>query len=336
MFFIDQHEISNTGLPFIIAEIGSNFDQSMEKAKHLIDGAANAGAQAVKFQMFNANEMFPEKKGPYQLMKSIELKRDWSQALKAYAEERNCIFAASPFDLHAVDTLQKIDVSFYKIASSELINFPLIHKIAKTGKPAVISTGMSEMSDVFEAVSIFEELGNRKIALLQCGADYPLAESDANLKVIKKYQDIFNLPVGFSDHTLGNVAAQTAVGVGARVFEKHITYDKSAKGPDHSYALEIEEFKSYVDGINRAFISLGEENKKYLEIERDARRRKSIYLIENVKKGDPIQEQFLEVRGPYSGIKPCYLKDLIGATADVDMVSGECISWEKISFNGKS
>ena len=204
---------SNKIKPYIIAEIGSNFDQDFEKALKLINVARDAGADAVKFQLFKANHLYPNKDGLYKVFKSIELNPNWLSKLKNYAEKLNLDFIVSPFDKKSVDELDRVKLKIYKIASSEATNLDLINYIAKKRKPIIFSTGMCEMIDVEEAVGVIESYQNKLISILQCVSEYPLKISKTNLNVIELYKNRFSYPVGFSDHTLDSISAVTAVGL---------------------------------------------------------------------------------------------------------------------------
>lgn len=329
---ISQTPISEDSKPYIIAEVGSNFDKNLGKAKKLIDLAAASGANAVKFQLFKADILYPNKDDLYEIFKSIELNAEWVPLLNKHAIAQGLHFIASAFDLTSVEILEKVNVPAHKVASSEVTNLALVHKLASTKKPIIISTGMCDMVDVQNAVNVCKGLGNNKIILLQCGALYPLPVEQVNLKVIKTLSTCFKCPVGFSDHTLGEVAATTAVGLGAKVFEKHFTLDKSSTGPDHFYALEPQELKSYVRSIHEANENLGSSEKYMLENEREIGRRDGLYINRKMLKGDALSKNDIKIMRPALGLRARYASNLLGATLNRDMKEGEPIKWEDISF----
>ena len=321
---------SNKIKPYIIAEIGSNFDQDFEKALKLINVARDAGADAVKFQLFKANHLYPNKDGLYKVFKSIELNPNWLSKLKNYAEKLNLDFIVSPFDKKSVDELDRVKLKIYKIASSEATNLDLINYIAKKRKPIIFSTGMCEMIDVEEAVGVIESYQNKLISILQCVSEYPLKISKTNLNVIELYKNRFSYPVGFSDHTLDSISAVTAVGLGARVFEKHITLDKNGIGPDHFYAMNPIEFKCYVKSIKSSFSSLGIKEKKLSVTERETGRREGIYSSTKIFKGKIIKDRDLIVKRPALGIRSRYKKILIGSKLKKTVNKNKPISWDLI------
>jgi len=318
--------------PFVIAEIGSNFDQNFDKALRLIEVAAEAKADAVKFQLFKADALYPNRDGLYDVFKSIELDAAWVPDLKEYSESRDLHFMASAFDLSSVQVLEEADVVAHKIASSEATNLPLLHSVASTGKPIFLSTGMCDMVDVEDAISLCAAVGNTKIALLQCGAMYPLPADLVNLNILKTFSYRFGCPVGFSDHTLRSVAATVAVGMGARIFEKHFTLDKKDEGPDHFYALEPEELKSYVKAIHEAYLTLGSREKEMLPKEREVGRREGLYASRDLAQGEEISAGDFYVGRPALGLSPRYSSAVIGSTLVTGLAKDEPITWRSLKF----
>ncbi|MCD4744446.1 MAG: N-acetylneuraminate synthase family protein, partial [Desulfobacteraceae bacterium] len=267
-FFIGGVRIAVAGKPYIIAEIGSNHDQSIDKAFRMIDMAAVAGADAVKFQLFKADKMYPVGTKMYDIFKSIELDTDWLSKLVKHCREAGVQFMASPFDAESASFLEDIGVNAYKVASSEITKPGLLSHIALFKKPMFISTGMCDLVDVYDAVECCKHAGNTQIALLQCGAMYPIPVEHVNLRVMDTFESLFGCPVGFSDHTRGMAAAVAAVGRGACVIEKHITLDRNSNGPDHFFAMEPDEFKIFIQMMNDADYCLGSPEKKMLPEER--------------------------------------------------------------------
>lgn len=318
--------------PYVIAEIGSNFDKDLDKARKLIDVAKRAGANAVKFQLFRADVLYPNRDGLYDIFKSIELDAEWVPKLEQHARGQGLHFMASAFDAGSVNVLEAAKVPAHKVASSETTNLGFLHKLAATNKPVIISTGMCDMVDVEEAVNTCLGAGNDQVILLQCGAMYPLPNALVNLRVIQSLARRFNCPVGFSDHTLGQVAAITAVGLGATVFEKHFTLDKKGAGPDHFYALEPDELKSYISAIHEAHEALGSGEKQMLPKERELGRREGLYLARNMVKGETIRAADLVTKRPAVGLRARYASAVIGAKLTQTVEKDQSLNWNVLSF----
>ncbi len=321
--------------PYVIAEIGSNFNQNLDTAKRLIDVAVEAGANAVKFQLFRANFLYPNGGELHDIFKSIELDPDWVPLLERHATERDIHFMASAFDVDSIDVLEAAKVPAHKIASSETTNLGFVHYVASTGKPVIISTGMCDMVDVEEAVNVCLGAGNDQVMLLQCGAMYPLPVENANLKVIPSFASRFKCPVGFSDHTLGQVAAATAVGLGATVFEKHFTLDRASSGPDHFYALEPQELKAYVAAIHEASAALGSAVKQMLPKERELGRREGVYAARAMKRGERISPADLALKRPALGLRARYATAIAGATLRGPVEKDQPITWDMLTFGSE-
>lgn len=324
--------VGDNSAPYVIAEVGSNFDKNLDKARKLIDIAKDAGANAVKFQLFRADVLYPNRDGLYDIFKSIELNAEWIPELKKHACEQDLHFIASAFDIGSIDILEAVGVSAHKVASSETTNLGFLHKVASTGKPVIISTGMCDMVDVEEAVNTCMGTDNRQVVLMQCGAMYPLPAELVNLRVVQTLAHRFNCPVGFSDHTLGQVAAITAVGMGATVFEKHYTLDKKGAGPDHFYALEPNELKSYISAIHEAHDALGSGEKQMLPKERELGRREGLYLARNMTKGETITAADLLIKRPAIGLRSRYANTVVGATLVQSMEKEQPLKWDTLSF----
>ncbi len=324
--------IGGNASPYIIAEVGSNFDKNIDKAKRLIDVARESGANAVKFQLFSADVLYPNRDGLYDVFKSIELDAEWVPLLNKHANDQGLHFMASAFDLGSVSVLEAINTPVHKVASSEITNLGFLNRLAATGKPMIISTGMCDMVDVEEAVNVCLGAGNDQIILLQCGAMYPLPNELVNLRVIQSLAQRFNCPVGFSDHTLGQVAAVTAVGLGATVFEKHYTLDKKGIGPDHFYALEPNELKSYVAAIHEAHEALGSGEKLMLPKEKELGRREGLYLARNMAKGETITAADIVIKRPAVGLRSRYASVVVGATLTKALDKDQPFDWDALMF----
>ncbi len=330
--YIAGQPIGDKFSPYVIAEAGSNFNQDFDVARRLIDVAAESGAQAVKFQLFRADHLYPNGGELYEIFKSIELNPSWVPLLKEHAVSQGINFLASAFDRASIDVLESIDITAHKIASSEATNLGFLHYVASKGKPVIISTGMCDMVDIHEAVNVCLAVGNTQIILLQCGAMYPLPTEMANLKVINTLMNLFDYPVGFSDHTLTNSTAPVAIGLGARVFEKHFTLDRTAKGPDHFYALEPSELKSYVDSLNEAYHSLGSGAKDMLPLEKELGRREGLYVSRDMVIGEIICASDVQIRRPALGLRARYAPMICGASLTRALKIGDPITWDSVSF----
>ncbi len=329
---IGNRLISNQSSPYIIAEIGSNFNQDLETAFKLIDVAVDAKADAVKFQLFKASNLYPNRDGLYDVFKSIELNHEWIPKLIEYCTSKKIEFLCSAFDFESFELLEKNNLNAHKIASSETTNFEFISKVASSGKPIIISTGMCDIIDVIESVNICKKNSNDKFIILQCSSIYPLDYVDVNLDVIKTYKKLFNSIIGFSDHTKDNVAAVTAVGVGARVIEKHITLDRNMSGPDHSYATEPKDFLNFCQSIRDAFKSIGCSDKKMLQVEKDTGRRDGIYAKNNLSKGSVLNFENVVIKRPAIGLRARYLANIIGLKIKKDLKKDQAITSEIIDI----
>ncbi len=245
---------------FIIAEIGSNHNQSIDTAKKLIDIVVESGADAVKFQSIKYDELYiPDKdSGMESLFEQIQLKEEWYEELWSYCDKKGTLFFSAPTYLRAVDFLEKLDIKLYKIASPQTATFPqLIEKITVLKKPIIMSTGYCTLEEIDRAVKLVEKTDDKKLALLHCISEYPTKPEIANLNFIQTLKDAYNIPVGFSDHTLGWEVTLAAVALGADIIEKHVTLSRSQKGPDHFFSLEPDEFKKMVKDIRTVKESIG-------------------------------------------------------------------------------
>jgi len=332
-FLIDGREVGRTKPPYIIAEIGSNFDQSLSVARQLIDECAEAGVDAVKFQLFQAENMYPESSELYGIFKSIELPPDWLPDLRSHATNRGVHFLASPFDCVCVDRLVDVGVPALKVASSETTKLGLVQYMASKGLPMLVSTGMCDLVDVSEAVTACERAGNRSIALLQCGARYPLPIAESNLAVMATFHNLFGCPVGFSDHTEGSTACITAVGLGASIIEKHVTLDRNSDGPDHFFAMETRELKGFVLALKDAHTAIGGGRKDMLDEERSVGRRDGLYAARALKTGDVLSIDDISIQRPAVGIRGRYCDAALGAIVNTNIADGEPIRWEDINID---
>ena len=330
---------------FIIAEAGVNHNGSVELAKKLIDAAKDAGADAVKFQTFKAEnvvvkdaqkaEYQKETTGEgsqYEMIKKLELTEEGFRELADYAEKKDIMFLSSPFDKESVDLLYELDVPAFKVGSGEITNFPLLRYIAKKRKPIILSTGMSTLGEIEEALDVIRSEGVEDIILLHCVSNYPARIEDVNLRAIETLKQAFKLPVGFSDHTLGIIVPIAAVALGACVIEKHFTLDRNLPGPDHRASLEPDELKEMVKAIREVEKALGNGIKKPTKEEKEIKKvaRKSIVAKVDIPEGAIITEDMLDVKRPGTGIEPKYLKFIIGRKAKEDIKKDDVIRFEMI------
>lgn len=343
----DYKSINNFGEPYIIAELGSNHNGDMNFAKKLIEAAKDKGADCVKFQSWTTNTIFSKKvyednyfladdyrdRDDYtlkQIVDEFSISEKQLYEMNKYCDEIEIDFASTPFSKQEVDFLvDVIDVSFIKVASMDLNNIPFIKYIAKKGKPIILSTGLSTISEIDESVRAILEEENDKIILLHCVSTYPPKDEKVNLNNIEMLRNMYKFPVGFSDHTLGYTAPIMSVAKGACVIEKHFTLDKDMFGWDHKISANPEELGIIVKESKRASKMLGSYHKIVTESseKKDAFRR-SIVAARDIEKGETIKEEDLDFKRPGTGIEPKYYKFIIGKEAKRDIKYDEIIKIE--------
>ena len=325
---------------FVIAEAGVNHDGDLSMAKRMIDAAKDAGVDAIKFQLFDPDKMVTpyaakagyqsdvEAETQLEMLRKLKLTENDVVELAKYAESKGLMFLCSAFDEESVDLLEEIGVPAYKIASSEITNHPLLEHVAAKRRPILLSTGMSTINEVREALDVIQRRGNNQVILLHCISEYPASVESLNLKVINLLRQTFKLPVGFSDHSLEVLAPAIAVALGACVIEKHFTLSRSLKGPDHKASLEPHELREMVrlirltermlgDGIKR--VTHGEEQIKLLV-------RKSIVAKRDIPAGSLITRDMLAFKRPAIGLEPSKLQLLIGRKARRHIKRDEAIT----------
>ncbi len=295
---------------YIIAEIGSNFDQKKTKIFKMITEAKKCGADAVKFQLFKAKLLYPNDKKMFKLFKSIELNPSWLKEISEFCKKTKIDFLTSVFDLNSAKLANKF-VKFHKVASSEATNIPLLKYLLKTKKKILYSTGMCDLKDINIFLNLSKKYKNNNIVIMQCGSMYPLPDRYVNLNVLNTFKKL-NFEIGFSDHTLDYDAAMCASSMGATYFEKHFTLSKKSKGPDHFFALEPHQLKKYVKKINRAKILLGTSVKNMLPEEKKHARRDGLYFKKNLKKNTIITKKHLLKHRPPLGIRARDIDNVIG------------------------
>ena len=330
---------------FVIAEAGANHDRKLDQAKQLIDVAVQAGADAVKFQVYSAETLYSSKtpqfsylkeleadKSTYEILRENELPREWLGELAQYCQTKGIIFLATPFDREAVDQLYAVDVPAYKWASFEIVDLPLLKYAAGKGKPLLLSTGMCNLADIQEAIDTARSAGNEDIVLLQCTSLYPTQPNQVNLRMMDTMRNAFHLPVGLSDHTMGISVPIAAVARGACVIEKHCTLSRKLKGPDHPFALEPDELKQMVEAIREIEASLGSSIKQMIPDEEEMARlaRRSIIARVDIPKGTKLTEDMLIIKRPGYGIQPRFLDIIIGRGAKRDIEKDDIITWEMV------
>ena len=329
-FDINNVTVGGSNEPYFIAEAGSNFDQDLDTGLRLIDIAGDAGANAVKFQLFRADALYPDGGELHAAFKAVELNPEWVPKLAEHAASQNLTFLASAFDPESIKVLESIGVPAHKIASSETTNLKLLDQFAETGKPLFLSTGMCDLIDVQEAVARCLARGNNQVALLQCGAMYPLPPEHAHLRVMELYRNVFTSPVGFSDHSLGTHITLAAIARGANVIEKHFTHNREARGPDHFYALEPAELKQLITDARDIRASLGTARKEMLASEREYGRREGLYAGRNIANGSVLIEADIEIRRPAIGLRARHLEAAIGMHATHAIPAGTPLTWDDL------
>lgn len=337
--------MSNNNHVFIIAEAGVNHNGDINIAKKLVEAAAKAGADAVKFQTFKAENLVTKSapKAEYQkkstgdgsqleMLKKLELSFEDHIILKEYCEEKGILFLSTPFDFESVDILEKLNVSIYKIGSGDLTNVPLLRYIGKLKKPIIISTGMANLGEVEMAIEAVNSGDNSQISLLHCTSNYPAPYESVNLKAMITLKNAFNLTVGYSDHTEGIEIPLAAVAMGAKVIEKHFTLDRNMEGPDHKASLEIEEFNKMVQCIRNIEKAIGTGIKKSFKSEENTKlvARKSIVAKVNINKGEVITYNNIDFKRPGTGVSPAYIDLFIGKKALSDINQDDFITFTDI------
>lgn len=326
---------------FIIAEAGVNHNGDIKTAKRLIDAAVGAGADAVKFQTFKAENLVcktaqkaeyqmkttNQSETQYDMLKKLELTEQMHKELMEYCMKKNILFLSTPFDVESIKLLSGLGMQTFKIPSGEITNLPYLRETAKQQKKVILSTGMSSMDEVKAAVDVLKDSGAKDITLLHCNTQYPTPVPDVNLLAMVKMREELGLPVGYSDHTQGIEIPIAAAALGAVVIEKHFTLDKNMEGPDHKASLEPLELKQMVEGIRKTELALGNGIKQVSESEKPNVEivRKSIVAAVSIKKGEKYTEKNLTTKRPGNGINPMRWDEIIGMTSDRDYKTDEMI-----------
>lgn len=337
--------LSDNDKPYIIAELSGNHQGSIENAKAIISAAAKNGADCVKLQTYTADTMTIKSNAPdfrietglwagynlWDLYDWAHTPYDWHAELFAYSRSQGIECISTPFDETAVDLLEKLDAPFYKIASFEITDLPLIARVAATGKPIIMSTGMSSLSEVAEAVTHANDSGCRELVLLHCISSYPTTIDQANLQNIDFLREKFGCEVGLSDHTLGNLVAVTAVARGVKIIEKHLTLERSAGGPDAAFSMEPGDLRALRTDVDLVCSALGKKFKRSSSEIESKRFRRSLYVVQDVKKGDFVTEQNLRRIRPGFGLPPKFFEHVIGKHFAADIAAGTALHESHIS-----
>jgi len=341
-----NNRVIGSGNPvYIIAEMSANHNQSFEQAVKIIETAKECGADAVKLQTYtpdtltiNCNNHFFRIKGTiwegktlYDLYGKAYTPWDWQARLKKKANDLGLDCFSTPFDHSAVDFLEKLAVPAYKIASFELVDLPLLRRVAQTDKPIILSTGMASLSEIDEGVRTIQKAGNSQIALLKCTSAYPTPPEEINLRAIPHLTEAFSFPVGLSDHSMGIGVPVAAVALGACIIEKHFTLTRSLPGPDSAFSLEPHEFKAMVEAVHAAEKALGSVHYGASAAQENSRVfRRSLFVIRNVKAGEVFTAENVRSIRPGYGLHTRYIDQIIGRCANQDIERGTPLSWSHI------
>ena len=332
--------------PFVIAELSGNHNGDLNRALRLVDAAADAGADAVKLQTYTADTITLDHDGPefriedgpwagrtlHELYDEAHTPWEWHEALFERGRERGLVVLSSPFDPTAVELLESLDTPVYKIASFEIIDLPLIRRVAATRRPMIISTGMANLKETGEAVETALEAGADGVILLHCISGYPTPTKEANLRMIGRLAECFDCPVGLSDHTLGTDVAVAAVALGACVIEKHVTLARADGGPDASFSLEPDELSDLIDGVHTAHAALGSADYGFADSESTSINfRRSLYAVRDISAGEAFNEQNVRSIRPGHGLPPKLLPEILGKHAARAIERGTPLSANLVS-----
>jgi len=342
---ITNKTISRDFEPLIIAEMSGNHNQSLDRALEIVEAAADSGAHGLKLQTYTPETMtldlaegdffisdensLWERRSLYDLYREAHTPWEWHKPIFDRARELGLIVFSTPFDDTAVDFLEDLESPCYKIASFENIDIPLIRKVALTGKPMIISTGMATIAELDETVRTAREYGCNDIILLKCTSTYPATPENTNLQTIPHMQDLFNCEVGLSDHTLGIGASIASVTLGATVIEKHFTLSRAEGGVDAAFSLEPDEMRLLVEESKRAWQALGRIIYGPTEAEKKSMIfRRSLYITQNLKAGDVLTKENIRSIRPGHGLPPKYLDVVLGKKVAMDVKKGTPVSWQ--------
>jgi N-acetylneuraminate synthase len=344
---INGRKIGDGAPVYVIAEMSANHNQDFAQAVQIIKAAKASGADAIKIQTYTPdtltidcdNDYFRigtgtiwEGRKLYDLYREAYTPWEWQPKLKQVAEDLGLTFFSTPFDDTSVDFLEAMGVPAYKVASFELVDLALIERIARTGKPIIISTGMATLGEINECVYTVRSTGSSQIALLKCTSAYPSPPEEMHLRTIPHLAEAFNVAVGLSDHTLGITVPVAAVALGACIVEKHFALSRSVPGPDSAFSLEPQEFKSMVQALRTAQAALGAVNYEVGKEEEKSRIfRRSLFVVKDIRPGEPFTKENLRSIRPGSGLSPRYLKEILGKHAACELSRGTPLSWTHVA-----
>lgn len=344
-FIVNDRRIGESAPVYMIAEMSGNHAGSLENAIKIVHAAKESGADCIKIQTYTPDTMtidsdkewFKIRNGTwkgdtlYKLYQKAYTPWEWQSRLEEEAKKIGIDFLSTPFDRTAVDFLEDLGVSFYKIASFEIIDIPLIKYIASKQKPIIMSTGNATLGEIEDAVKAVKSQENIQLCLLKCSSAYPAIPEDMNLKTIKHLSDTFNVVAGLSDHSLGSIAAVTSVALGAKVIEKHFTISRQIENPDSSFSMEPQEFKQMVEDVRAAERAIGRISYDISEKEKESLIfRRSIFAVEDITEGNLLTEKNVKVIRPGYGLKPKYFDEVIGKRALKNIERGTPLSWSMI------
>ncbi|MBD5494960.1 MAG: pseudaminic acid synthase [Lachnospiraceae bacterium] len=347
-FFADKIKVGShyigEGCPmYMIAEMSANHAGSLARAKEIIHAAKESGADCIKIQTytpdtltidcnnkyFNVGNGTWEGENLYRLYGKGYMPWEWQPELKEEAERVGIDFLSTPFDVTSVDFLEELGLDFYKIASFEMVDLPLVEYIASKGKPVILSTGMGSLEEIREAVEVVKKAGNRQLALLRCSSAYPAEPKEMNLKTIQDMKKRFSMPIGLSDHSMGHMSAVTAVALGAQIIEKHFCISREIENPDASFSMTPEEYRAMVDEVRSVEAAIGEPVYGISKSEEPSMVfRRSIFAVKDIVKGEAITEENTRIIRPGYGLKPKYYRDILGMKAGVNLERGIPISFD--------
>jgi N-acetylneuraminate synthase len=332
---------------FIIAEAGVNHNGDLELARQLVDVAVASGSDAVKFQTYTTEKVMSRlapkaeyqlqttevKESQFEMSKGLELPLEAFQDLKAYCDRLGILFLSSPFDEDSIDLLASLGVAAFKVPSGEITNLPYLTRMAKYGRPMIVSTGMAYLSEVETAVQTIEKAGNRQYALLHCVSNYPADPANINLRAMHTLSRAFDMPSGYSDHTPGIEIPLAAVAMGACVVEKHFTTDRNLPGPDQLASLEPTELTAMVQGIRTVESAIGNGRKDPAASEANtaAVARKSLVAARNIPANTKLTEELIAIKRPGTGLAPVQRDNLLGRTTIVDISEDSLLTWEMLA-----
>lgn len=343
---IDNKLIGEGKPVYFIAEMSANHLHDFDRAKEIIKQAKAAGADAIKLQTYRPDTITIDCRGKefmatpgspwdgmnlYDLYKTAYTPWEWHEKLFKYAKEIGITCFSSPFDLTAVDLLEELNAPAYKIASFEINDIPLIERVAKTGKPIILSTGIAELTDIYLAIDTCHNAGNDNVVLLKCVSEYPTPYDELNLKTIPNMSETFDCVVGLSDHSMGEAVDIAGITLGAKIIEKHLTLNRNDGGADASFSMEPYEYKHMVSSVRNVEKALGKVTYNLTDKQKNSKgRSRSLYIVEDIKKGQEFTMDNLKSIRPGYGIHTKFLYDILGKKSKYDLKKGTAMKWEFI------